>query len=151
MNTVTLQRQHIPILKNKSIKDEFVTAIISILQDEEPQASCPFMKDVFYDLVHGQKPKIIPGIPQFDPTGMKKNELYRYKKVQAGKVPSDGLDHRYTDLQFKPITILDKGYLNELYIDCQNIIKKRKGTAEYRLFIIYLAEVMKHCADSGEL
>jgi len=151
VNTVTLQKQHIPILKNKSMKDEFVTAIISILQEQEPQASCSFMKNVFDDLVHGQKPKIILGIPQFDPTGMKNNELGRYKKVQTGNVPSAGLDHRYADLQFKPITTLDKNYLSKLYDDCLDRINGKKGTAEYRRFIGYLAQVMKHCANSDEL
>lgn len=151
MQDVTLQKWCIPILKDENLKDEFIAGVTSIMQGKEPKASCPFMKDVFFDLVHGRRPKIIPGIPQFDPTGMKKNELDRYKKVQAGKVHSSGLDHSYTDLKFKPITTLDKGYLNKLYNDCQDIIKKRTCTAEYRRFIIYLAEVMEHCADSGEL
>lgn len=151
MNTVTLQKQHIRILKNKSIKDEFITAIISILQDEEPQASCSFMEDVFYDLVNYQKPKIIPGIPQFDPTGMKNNELVRYKQVQAGKVPSNGLNRSYKSLKFKAITTLEKKYLNKLYGDCLSRINKQNGSIEYRRFINYLAQVIKHCADSGEL
>ena len=151
METITLQKRHALILTDKNFKDEFVTGLASILQGEDPQTSCSHMDNVFYNLVHGQKPKIIPGIPEFDPTGMNKNELDRYKKVQAGKVPSDGLDHRYTGLQVKPITSLDKEYLSKLYDDCLDIIIRGKGTAEYRRFIRYLAQVIKHCADSGEL
>ena len=151
MTTITLQKKHLPILSNKDMKDEFVTGLASILKGEEPQTSDSFMKKVFYDLVHGKKPKVIPGIPQFDPTGMKKNELDRYKKVQAGMVPSGGLDHRYADLQFKPIKTLKKDYLSRLYDDCLHRVKRKEGSANYRRFISYLAEVMKHCANSGEL
>jgi hypothetical protein len=152
MQDITLPKWCIPILKNENLKDEFVAGVISIMQGEEPKASCPYMEEVFFDLVHGRRrPKVIPGIPQFDPTGMKNNELERYKKVQAGKVPSGGLNHSYKNLQFKPITTLDKNYLNKLYNDCQDIIKKGTATAEYRRFIIYLAEVMEHCADSDEM
>ena len=66
-------------------------------------------------------------------------------------MPSNGLNRSYKSLKFKPITSLDKGYLNELYNDCQDRKKKGKGTVEYRRFISYLAQVIKHCADSGEL
>ena len=104
METVTLGKRHASILINKDLKDEFGTGIACILRGEEPQASCPYMEDVFFELVHGRRPKVIPGIPKYDPTGMNKAELDRYKKVQAGMVPSDGIDHRYTDLKFKPIT-----------------------------------------------
>ena len=151
MKDINLPKWCVPILENEDLKDEFVAGVTSIMQGKAPKASCPYMEEVFYDLVHGRRPKVIPGIPQFDPTGMKKNELERYKKVQAGKVPSSGLDHSYKNLQFKPITTLDKGYLNKLYNDCQDIIKKGTATAEYRRFIIYLAEVMEHCAASGQL
>ena len=88
MISITLQKKHLPILSNKDMKDEFVTGLVSILKEEEAQTSSSFMKKVFSDLVHDKKPKVIPGIPQFDQTGLKKNELDRYKKVQAGKVPS---------------------------------------------------------------
>jgi hypothetical protein len=151
MKTVTLGQVHIPILKNENQKDEFVAGMISILQEKEPKASSSYMEDIFNLLIHGPIAKVIPGIPQFDPTGMKKSELARYNKIQAGKVPSGGLDHRYTDLQFKPITTLDKGYLSKLYNDCQSRINDKQRPAEYRRFISYLAEVIKHCAESGEI
>jgi hypothetical protein len=148
---VTIPERHLPILTDADLKDEYMSGITSILQGEEPQASCPFMEDVFLNLVHGHKPKIIPGIPKFDPSGMRDSELDRYKKVQAGMVPSTGLDYSYTDLKFKPVTGLDKGYLNELYNDCQDRIQDKTHTPNYRRFISYLAEVMEHCADSGEV
>ena len=133
------------------IKDEFIAGIICISKGKEPQASCSHMEKVFYNLVHGHTAKVIPGIPKFDSTGMKNSELDRYNKIQAGKVPSTGLDLSYTDLTFKPITTLDKGYLSKLYNDCQSRINRKHGDAKYRRFISYLEEVMKHCADSGEL
>ena len=151
MKSVTLGQIHIPILKNANQKDEFVAGIISILQDQEPQASCSFLKDIFKLLVHGPMAKVIPGIPRFDPTGMKKNMLDRYNHVQDGKVPSSGLGHGYKDLNFRPITTLKRDYLKELYADCLSRINGKQGTAEHRRFLRYLAEVMKHCADSGEL
>ena len=151
MKSVTLGQVHIPILKNENLKDEFVAGIISILQEKEPKASSSYMEDIFNLLIHGPIAKVIPGIPQFDPTGMKKNELDRYNKVQAGKVPSTGLDHSYKDLKFKSMTTLVKDYLEELYADCLSRLSDKQRTAEHRRFISYLAEVMKYCADSGEL
>ena len=151
MKTVTLGQVHIPILKNENQKDEFVAGIISILQEKEPRGSCTYMETVFYNLVHGHTAKAISGIPKFDQTGMKNSELDRYNKIQAGKVPSTGLNHSYNNLKYKSITKLDREYLEELYADCLDRIKKNAGTPEYRKFISYLAEVMKHCADSGEL
>ena len=151
MKSVTLAGVHIKMLENADLKDEFIAGLNSISKGKEPQASCPFMKDVFYSLVHGPTAKVIPGIPKFDPTGMKKSERDRYNKVQAGKVPSTGLDHKYKDLNFKPITTLPKKYLEKLYIDCQGRLSDKQRTAEYRRFLVYLAEVMKYCAESGEL
>ena len=151
MKSVTLGQIHIPILKNENQKEEFIAGIISILQGKEPQASSAHMEDIFNLLVHGHTPKIIPGIPKFDPTGMNKSELDRYNKIQAGKVPSTGLDHGYPDLKFKPITTLERDYLEKLYGECQGRINRKKGDADYREFIRYLAKVMKYCADSGEL
>ena len=148
---VTLEKRHIHCLTNNDLKDEFVAGITSILQGQEAQASCSHMEKVFYNLVHGHTAKVIPGIPKFDSTGMKNSELDRYNKVQAGKVPSTGLDHSYKDLQFKPITSLEKEYLSNLYNECQSRINRKHGDAKYRRFISYLEEVMKHCADSGEL
>lgn len=109
------------------------------------------MENVFYNLVHGPTAKVIPGIPQFDPKEIKKSELERYNQIQEGKVPSAGLDHPYKDLNFKPITSLPKEYLEKLYGDCQSRINNQQRTAEYRRFIGYLMEVMKYCANSGEL
>ena len=151
MKTVTLLERHIPILTDENLKHELVSGITSILQGEEPQASCTHMENVFYNLVHGPTAKAIPGIPKFDPTGMKKSELARYNKIQAGKVPSTGLNHSYADLKFKPIKTLPKEYLEKLYNDCQGIIGRKQSTAEYLRFIGYLAEVMEHCANIGEL
>jgi len=151
MDSITLKKIHIHTLTNESLKDEFITGIISLLQGEEPKATCDHMEDVFYLLAHGQSSKVIPGIPKFDPTGMKQSALVRYRHVQAGKVPSTGLDHSYTGLKFKSITTLEKEYLTKLYADCQDISNNKQGSADYRRFIGYLAEVMKYCADSGEL
>ena len=151
MKTVTLGQVHIPILKNENQKDEFVAGIISILQEKEPKASSSDMEDIFNLLVHGPIAKVISGIPHYDPTEIKKSELDRYNKLQAGKVPSTGLDHSYKDLKFKPITTLEKDYLEKLYNACQSRINDKQRPAEYRRFISYLAEMMKHCADSGEL
>jgi len=151
MESITLLKRHVTILKDPQLIDEFIAGIISIFQGKEAQASCSYMETVFNLLVHGQRPKIIVGIPEFNSAGMKKSELERYNQVQAGKVPATGLDHSYTDLQFKPITTLEKEYLSKLYDDCLSRIKSKQCTAEYRRFISYLAEVMKHCANSGEL
>ena len=151
MNSVTLLERHIPILTDADLKDEFIAGIISILQGKEPQVSYPILKDIFYLLVHGHTAKVIPGIPKFDQTGMKKSELDRYNKLQAGKVPSTGLDHSYKDLQFKPITTLEKEDLSRLYDECQDRINRKHGDAKYQRLIGYLAEVMEHCAASGEL
>ena len=149
MKSVTLLERHISMLTDKNFQHEFTAGITSILRGEEPQASCSHMKTVFFNLVHG--PMTIPGIPKFDPTGMEKNELARYSQIQAGKVPSAGLDHSYKDLKFRAITTLPKEYSEKLYSECQDRLNNKQGTAEYRKFIGYLAEVMKHCADSGEL
>ena len=153
MKSVTIPERHIRMLENADtdLKLEYITGIISTSKGEEPQASCPYMEDVFYSLVHGHTAKVIPGIPPFDSTGMKENDLKRYNQVQAGKVPSTGLDHSYENLNFKPITTLPKEYLEQLYSDCRDRISRKKGTAEYRKFIRYLKDVMKYCADSREL
>jgi len=150
MDSITLHKKHLPILTDEKLKDEFVAGVISILQGEEAKASTGKMALVFGSLVYQKKLNIIHGIPRFDPKGMKESELDRYNQVQAGKVPSSGLEHSYADLQFKPITTLDREYLSMLYSDCQDRIN-RKGSAEYRRFISYLTEMMKHCAGSGEL
>lgn len=149
-NTINLNKKHLPIFTNEDLKDEFVTGIISLLRGEEPKATCDYMEGVFDNLVHGPGQNVIPDIPKFDPTGITKNDLIRYNRVQLGKVPSNGLEHRYKDLKFLPIRNLDKEYLTKLYDDCQVRIRGQKGSAEYRKFIGYLAEVMKHCANSGE-
>ncbi len=151
MNSVTLGKIHLHLLTDENLRKEFVEGIISLLQGKEPKATCTFIKDIFNLLAHGYQAKVIPGIPKFDLTGMKKKEALRFEKIQAGKVPSNGLDHAYKDLQFKAITILDKEYLKKLHKDCQDRINKKHGDAEYRRFIGYLAEVLKYCADSGEL
>ena len=152
MKPVTLAGVHIKILENAdSVKrDELIAGIIHISKGKEPPVSC-FWKDVFDSLVKGHTPKGIPGIPQFDHKGMKESELDRYNKVQAGKIPSTGLNHRYKDLNFQPITTLPQEDLEKLYGECQNRINKRQGSAEYQRFIRYLADVIKYCADSGEL
>lgn len=151
MESITLVARHIRILKNADLKDEFIAGLDSLFQGKEPQASCPFMEDVFYSLVHGRTAKAIPGIPKFDPKGMKENELDRYSRLQAGKVPSAGLDHPYKDLDLRPITTLPKKYLGKLYSECQDKLNRKQGTPDYRRFLVYLAEVLKHCEDSGEL
>jgi len=151
MDSITLKKHHIHTLTNESLREEFIAGIVSLLQGKEPKATCSHMEDVFDFLAHYQGPKVIPGIPRFDPAGITKNELERYNRVQAGKVPSTGLDHSYKDLKFKPITTLDKGYLSGLYNDCLGRINSNNGSVEYRKFVSYLAEVMKHCANSGEL
>ena len=151
MDSITLHKKHLSILKDINTKDEFVAGIISLLQGEEVEASTGKMELAFASLVYQQKLNIIPGIPRFDPAGITKNELERYNRVQAGKVPSTGLDHSYKDLKFKPITTLDKEYLSGLYNDCLVRINSNNGSVEYRKFVSYLAEVMEHCANSGEM
>lgn len=151
VDSITLHKKHLSVLTHESMKDEFISGIINLLQGEEPKATCSHMETVFYLLAHDQSSKVIPGIPKFDPTGMKQSELERYHHVQAGKVPSTGLDHSYIDLKFKPITTLEKEYLSKLYVDCLNRVNSQHGSADYRRFLSYLVEVMKYCADSGEL
>lgn len=151
MKAITLLERHIPILTDENLRDEFVSGITSILQGKEPQASCTIMETVFFNLVHGPTAKNIPGIPKFDPTGLKKNDIDRYNKVQAGKVPSNGLGHGYKGLIFKSITTLPKEYREGLYADCLSRLKDKQRTAGYRRFIGYLAEVIKYCDERGEL
>lgn len=149
MKSVTLQERHISLLTNDNFKDEFTAGIISILRGEEPQASCTYMERVFFNLVHGTM--AIPGIPKFDPTGMGNADLGRYNKVQSGKAPSSGLGDTYKDLNFEPIATLKRDYIEELLADCLSRINMKHGSADYRGFLCYLAKVLKHCLDSGEL
>lgn len=151
MDSIILHKKHLSILTDKNMKDEFVSGIVSLLLGEEPNTTCSYMELVFASLVYQQKRNTIPGIPRFDPAGITKNELERYNHVQAGKVPATGLEHSYKDLKFKPITTLDREYLSGLYDDCLVRINSKNGSAEYRKFLSFLAEVIKHCASSGEL
>ena len=153
MPSVTLLERHIHCLTDPDLKHEFMEGITSILRGEKPQYSCTYMEKVFHNLVHGSTAPAIPGIPPFDPAKVKKSMLPLYDKVQAGKVPSNGLDHGYKKLKttFRPIQTLGRDYREELYIECQDRINRKQGDADYQNFIGYMAEVLEYCLGSGEL
>jgi hypothetical protein len=105
MARVTLSKWCLPMLTDEKLKDGFIDGIIKIIKGEKVQDSNSHMRDVFSLLTN--QPKVIPGIPNFNRTGIPPKEVARYELIQGGMVPSTGLDHGYQGLDFKPITTLE--------------------------------------------
>jgi hypothetical protein len=80
--------------------------------------------------------------PYIQIEGVSKSELLRYKKLQLWMVPANGLDHSYSKLIFKPVSLLKTNYLLSLYYDCERMIKSRCGNSRHIAFLKYLEGVL---------